>query len=134
MSESEYRHKQVIAVRKDLNMRKGKMIAQGGHAVQLAICPRPTDEDIARGFMVVPLNEHNTAWFRENFKKVGCGAKDEAELIALYNHASELGIPCSMVTDHGITEFNGVHTITAVAVGPAHESLVDLVTGHLPLL
>ena len=31
--------KQVIVLRKDLNMRKGKMVAQGGHAILAAIIP-----------------------------------------------------------------------------------------------
>jgi PTH2 family peptidyl-tRNA hydrolase len=30
-------HKQVIILRKDLNMRKGKMVAQGAHASMRAI-------------------------------------------------------------------------------------------------
>ena len=115
-------------------MRKGKMVAQGGHAVQLAAYPRPTDEDVARGFMIVPLTEHNTSWLRDNFKKVCCSAKDETELLALYERAKELGIPCALVTDSGKTEFHGVPTNTAIAVGPAHEDIVDLVTKGLPLL
>ena len=127
-------HKQVIVLRKDLNMRKGKMVAQGGHAVQLAAYPRPTEKDVLRGFMVVPLTEHNTPWLRDNFKKVCCSAKDETELLALYERAKELGIPCSLVTDSGLTEFHGVPTNTAIAVGPAHEDMVDLVTAGLPLL
>ena len=127
-------HKQVIVLRKDLNMRKGKMVAQGGHAVQLAAYPSPSDEDVARGFMVVPLTEHNTPWLRYNFKKVCCSAKDEAELLDLYERSKAMGIPCSLVTDSGLTEFHGVATNTAVAVGPAHEDIVDLVTKHLPLL
>ena len=129
-----YTHKQVIVLRKDLNMRKGKMVAQGGHAVQLAAYPSPTDEDVARGFMIVPLTEHNTPWLRYNFKKVCCSAKDEAELLDLYERAKALGIPCSLVTDSGLTEFHGVATNTAIAVGPAHEDIVDLVTKGLPLL
>ena len=130
----QHTHKQVIVLRKDLNMRKGKMVAQGGHAVQLAAYPSPTDEDVARGFMVVPLTEHNTPWLRYNFKKVCCSAKDEAELLDLYERAKALGIPCSLVTDSGLTEFHGVATNTAIAVGPAHGDIVDLVTKGLPLL
>ncbi len=115
-------------------MRKGKMVAQGGHAVQLAAYPIPTDEDVSRGFMMVHLTEHNTPWLRYNFKKVCCSAKDEAELLSLYERAKELGIPCSLVTDSGLTEFHGVATNTAIAVGPAHEDIVNLVTAGLPLL
>lgn len=35
------RFKQVIAVRNDLNMRKGKMIAQGAHASIMFFGPSP---------------------------------------------------------------------------------------------
>ena len=63
-------HKQVLVLRKDLNMRKGKMVAQGAHASQMAVYPRPTDEDIARGYILVYLTEHNTPWLRDNFKKI----------------------------------------------------------------
>ncbi len=124
-------HKQVLVLRKDLNMRKGKMVAQGAHASQMAVYPRPTDEDIARGYILVYLTEHNTPWLRDNFKKITCGVKDETELLALYARAQELGIPCSLVTDSGLTEFHNVPTNTAIAVGPAHEDIVNLVTGHL---
>lgn len=132
--ERKHTHKQVLVLRKDLNMRKGKMVAQGAHATQLAAYPSPTDEDVARGYMIVPLTEHNTPWLRDNFKKICCSAKDEAELLALYERAKALGIPCSLITDSGLTEFHGVATNTAVAVGPAHEDIVNLVTAGLPLL
>lgn len=127
-------HKQVIVMRTDLNMRKGKMVAQGGHAVQLAAYPNPTAEDKMRGYMMVPLTEHNTPWLCENFKKVTCGVKSEDELIALYEAARTIGIPCSLVTDSGLTEFKGVPTKTAIAIGPAHEDLINPITGHLTLL
>lgn len=132
--ERKHTHKQVLVLRKDLNMRKGKMVAQGAHATQLAAYPSPTAEDVARGYMIVPLTEHNTPWLRDNFKKICCSAKDEAELLALYERAKALGIPCSLITDSGLTEFHGVATNTAVAVGPAHEDIVNLVTAGLPLL
>lgn len=132
--ERKHTHKQVLVLRKDLNMRKGKMVAQGAHATQLAAYPSPTEEDVARGYMIVPLTEHNTPWLRDNFKKICCSAKDEAELLALYERAKALGIPCSLITDSGLTEFHGVATNTAVAVGPAHEDVVNLVTAGLPLL
>ena len=44
------------------------------------------------------------------------------------------GLPCSLIRDAGLTEFAGVPTLTAVAVGPAELSKVDAITSHLKLL
>lgn len=129
-----YAHKQVLVLRKDLNMRKGKMVAQGAHASQMAVYPRPTEDDVARGWMAVNLNEHSTPWLRDNFKKIAVAVNSEQELRAVHEAALAAGIPCSLVTDSGLTEFGGVPTVTAVAVGPAHEDIVNRITGALPLL
>ena len=129
-----YAHKQVLVLRKDLNMRKGKMVAQGAHASQLAVYPRPTEADVQRGWMTVPLNGHLTPWLRDNFKKITVSVNSEEALRAVHDAALAAGIPCSLVTDSGLTEFGGVPTVTAVAVGPAHEDTVNRITGHLPLL
>ena len=41
-------HKQVIVLRKDLNMRKGKMVAQGAHASMAALLGTARREGEAR--------------------------------------------------------------------------------------
>jgi PTH2 family peptidyl-tRNA hydrolase len=58
----------------------------------------------------------------------------EEELLALYAKAMEAGIITSLITDAGLTEFNGVPTNTCIAVGPDFEDKIDSITGGLPLL
>jgi PTH2 family peptidyl-tRNA hydrolase len=63
---------------------------------------------------------------------VGC--QDEAELLALHEQAKQSGLSFALIRDSGLTEFNGVPTFTALAVGPGEDGEVDKITGHLKLL
>jgi len=126
-------NKQVIILRKDLNMRKGKMVAQGAHA-SLAIFLQKivflSEED---GTLVArfPVSETEYAWLNGNFRKIVLAATSEAELLALFEQAREAGLPCSLIKDNGLTEFKGVETYTAIAIGPAPDVLIDPITGEL---
>jgi PTH2 family peptidyl-tRNA hydrolase len=40
---------------------------------------------------------------------------------------------CHLVQDAGLTEFGGVPTYTAVAIGPDYDDRIDPVTGDLEL-
>lgn len=131
-------HKQVIVMRKDLGMRKGKMVAQGAHASMAAVlnqgrvlatnCKAPSEE------LAIPLTPNIEAWIKGRFKKVCVYVNSEAELLALYEKAKASGIITALITDAGLTEFNGVPTNTCIAVGPDFEDKIDTVTGGLPLL
>lgn len=120
-------HKQVIVVRKDLNMRKGKMVAQGCHsslAVILDLLKTPEG-----------LSDPRAApWLQGSFKKVCVYVNSEAELLEIHTKAKAAGLLNVLITDSGLTEFGGVATNTVVAVGPDTEENVNKVTGHLPLL
>ena len=118
------RRKQVIVLRKDLNMRKGKMVAQGAHASLGAILEDHKLKD----------DEDTTAWLEGRFVKICVGVNSEEELLAVYNQALELGLNCSLIEDAGFTEFDGVPTNTAVGVGPGLPEEIDKVTGGLKLL
>jgi len=124
-------HKQTIVLRKDLNMRKGKMIAQGAHASMRAILKLGRQE--GENF-VIPLDERLAPWLLGRFKKICVSVNSEAELLALHEKAQSLGLITALIQDAGLTEFGGVPTYTAVAVGPDREDRVDSVTGDLPLL
>jgi peptidyl-tRNA hydrolase, PTH2 family len=132
--------KQVIILRKDLNMRKGKMVAQGAHASLLAIlsCAKQTTFSGAlgdgSGTWTLKAPAAMTEWINGQHTKICVSVNSEQELEALYERAKANGIPCAMVTDAGHTEFNGVPTKTAVAIGPAKVDAVDEITGKLPLL
>lgn len=116
--------KQVIVLRKDLGMRAGKMVAQGAHASLGAVLHNgqlKTDPD-------------TKAWLEGRFTKVCVRVESEQDLLDIYNKAKSLGLNCSLIRDAGLTEFHGVPTLTAVAVGPGKPELVDKVTGDLKLL
>lgn len=124
-------HKQTIVLRKDLNMRKGKMVAQGAHASMRAILQLGHREG---GNFVVPLDERLEPWLLGRFKKICVSVNSEAELLQLHQQARSAGLITALIQDAGLTEFGGVPTYTALAVGPDTEDRVDLVTGSLPLL
>ncbi|KAB2906640.1 MAG: aminoacyl-tRNA hydrolase [Kofleriaceae bacterium] len=125
--------KQVIVMRKDLNMRKGKMIAQGAHASLKVFLDRGAlaADGVTFTFTCTPAM---TAWLGGRFKKVCVSVTSEAELDAIAARAREAGIPCAVIVDAGHTEFKGVPTKTCLAIGPADAPDVDAITGSLPLL
>jgi PTH2 family peptidyl-tRNA hydrolase len=124
--------KQVIVLRKDLNMRKGKMVAQGAHASMKVFFDRMSE--ISKTHIEVDFTDEMREWFNGTFTKVCVGVSSEQELLAVYQAACDAGLPCSLITDAGKTEFGGVPTKTAVAVGPAACADVDKITGQLGLL
>lgn len=135
--------KQVIVVRKDLNMRKGKIAAQAAHASTKVFFDRMTKLDGYRYVGGVNLNGEslvlNTTpemmyWIENTFDKICVSVDSESGLDALYGAAVDVGIPCAMIVDCGKTEFNGVATKTCIAIGPDHAEKIDLITGGLPLL
>ncbi len=67
-------------------------------------------------------------------KKITVSVDSEEELKDVYQKALSLGIPAVMVEDHGLTEFNGVHTLTVVGLGPWNDAELDTITGQLSLL
>ena len=124
-------HKQVIVLRKDLNMRKGKLVAQGAHASMGAILGQMSRDGEK---LVMDLSDERLKpWITGRFKKICVYVNSEEELLALHAKAKEAGMICSLIQDAGLTEFGGVKTYTAVAVGPDREDRVDAITGGLPL-
>lgn len=69
-----------------------------------------------------------------SFKKVCVSVDSEGELLALAHEAYASHIPCKIITDSGDTEFNGVPTITCMALGPDWSEVIDEITGELKLL
>lgn len=124
-------HKQVIVIRKDLNMRKGKMVAQGAHASMAAILSIAVLSDTG---LNIPNDPRIQDWLRGKFTKVCVSVNSENELLALHEQAKVAGLLTALIQDSGLTEFGGVATYTAVAIGPDLKSTVDSITGNLPLL
>lgn len=119
--------KMVIVVRKDLNMRKGKMIAQGAHAATEQVLKHCVGPEESRQLI-------QSWWLDHGQRKIVVGVDSEDELIAVKEKALSLGIGTTLITDAGATEFHGVPTRTAVAIGPAEDDKIDQVTGKLRLL
>jgi len=144
--------KQVLVWRKDLNCRKGKLISQCSHAslaVILNMMKKLKVEQeqsvfkrmmnkITKFFWSYNLefeeNSYLDQWLNGKFTKITVSCKDEQELLDLYNQAKDAGIPCVLITDAGLTEFNGVPTNTCIAIGPFWNEEIDKITKHLPLL
>lgn len=126
--------KQVIILRKDLNMRKGKMVAQGAHASLSVILDRLSLHD--DGSLV--MNEEQVTidmleWINGDMTKICVSVDSEQELLDIYNKAKELKLPCSLIKDLGYTEFKEP-TYTAVAIGPGNIDLINSITKNLKLL
>jgi PTH2 family peptidyl-tRNA hydrolase len=128
---SERTHKQAIIIAKYLNMRKGKMIAQGAHASWGAVLSRAQR---VGDHWLIPHDEDIGPWLEGRFAKIALSVDSEHELLALYHQAQSLGLPCALIRDAGLTEFHGVPTLTAIAIGPAEHHKIDPITSHLKLL
>jgi PTH2 family peptidyl-tRNA hydrolase len=111
--------KQAIVVRTDLGMGTGKLAAQVAHASLKAY------ENAGPGVQ--------RDWKSGGEKKVVLKASDEPEVHRLADDARREGLPRAVVSDAGHTQLEP-GTVTALAVGPAEENLVDRVTGDLSLL
>lgn len=124
--------KQVIVMRKDLGMRKGKMIAQGAHAAMAVLLDGAKASETE---LVIALDAAAYQWLvTGRFTKVCVGVDSEAALDDVIARARAAKLPCALITDAGKTEFHGVPTKTCCAVGPAWADEVDAITGALPLL
>jgi len=124
-------HKQIIILRKDLNMRKGKLVAQGAHASLKAILDH--SEVIGDDLLTFKMDERSKPWIQGLFKKICVYVTSEEELLTLYKKAVEENLLCSLIQDTGLTEFKGVPTYTAVAIGPDSEDKINKICQHLPL-
>jgi len=116
--------KQVIVVRRDLNMRLGKAIAQGAHAAMMFMI-----RDIAAGresFENVAFEQ----WLEQGITKICVRADSEAELNEIFAQAKAAGLRVEIIRDAGRTEFAGP-TLTALAIGPDLARNIDAITGHL---
>jgi peptidyl-tRNA hydrolase, PTH2 family len=131
--------KQVIVIRRDLKMRRGKEIAQGAHA-SMAFLTKRLGRWVAEGYGEPPdclamgrFTRAEYRWITGNFRKVVCQVADEEELLELYAAADAAGLECHLIQDAGLTEFGGELTYTALAIGPDDDDRIDPVTGNLRL-
>lgn len=129
--------KQVIVIRKDLGMRRGKEIAQGAHAsiafMANQLVPVPNEHGVDLGIRSLLLSAIEVAWLDSGFRKICCVVNSEKELLDLVQEATFAGVYVELIKDAGATEFGGVPTYTAAAFGPDTDENLDPITGGLTL-
>jgi len=124
--------KQVIVVRTDLSMRKGKLASQVAHAAMKFILDNNQSD---RGDkLIVELSPEEAIWCAERFTKVVARCDSQDELEQLIMKAQLSNVPVYQIVDAGQTEFHGVPTLTCAAFGPCDAEDLDKITGHLKLL
>ena len=145
MAPSSYKAKQMIVMRRDLKMRKGKIAAQSGHACVEAILMALAREQRLGQVRVTPGGEwvyleddgrEATAlsdWFDAGVAKVCVYVDSEEELLDIYEQGLEQGFAVALIRDAGMTEFHGESTFTCLAFEPLRADQIDPITGELPL-
>ena len=114
--------KQVIIVRRDVNMGTGKIAAQVAHAAVMGA------EKVKAS-----RREWFNSWFAAGQAKVVVKVKSIEELMDVRMRAEELNLPVVQVHDSGLTQIPS-GTITCVGIGSAPSELIDKVTFELKLL
>lgn len=111
--------KQVILVRTDLKMEKGKIASQVAHASVASFLKSKKQE--------------NEAWLAGGMKKVVLKVSSEKELMEFYKIAKKEKLNCELISDAGLTQIES-GTVTALGIGPADDKKLDKITGKLKLL
>lgn len=118
-------------MRHDLNMRRGKQIAQGAHAAMAFLCLRLQEQN---SLSLDDFSDAQRAWLEGSFAKVCCRVDSEKALMDIFHRAKSAALDVHLITDSGRTEFHGEPTNTCIAIGPDNSEKIDLITGHLRLL
>lgn len=114
--------KQVIIIRSDLDMNKGKTVAQGAHASLMSYLEaEKKDKKITK------------EWLDSGEKKIVLKVGDEEALTKFFKAFEFKGIPCALVSDAGLTQLPP-GTKTALGIGPWKSSEIDQFTRGLKLL
>ena len=119
MSADDFNYKQLIIVRNDLKLPKGKLAAQAAHAsVEATLRSNQRSVD---------------SWRNEGMAKIVLKADDEKHLLMLLQRGKDAGLITALITDAGHTVV-APGTRTCMAVGPAKVSELDEIFGNLKLL
>lgn len=121
--------KQLILIRRDLKMRRGKEIAQGAHAAMAFLTSVISPE----GHFKRSLTHKELLWVSGSFTKVVLQVQSWESLMDAFRLAKDHGIQAKLITDNGTTEFGGVPTVTALAIGPEDSDVLDPLFGNLKL-
>ncbi|MFH1631029.1 MAG: peptidyl-tRNA hydrolase Pth2 [Candidatus Aenigmatarchaeota archaeon] len=111
--------KQIIVIRKDIKLSKGKAAAQCAHACLSSVIK--ADKKIVDD------------WQHHGQKKVVVGVKNLKELEDIEKKCKKAKIPCALIVDAGLTAVP-TGTITSLGIGPDKSDKIDKITGKLKLL
>jgi PTH2 family peptidyl-tRNA hydrolase len=111
--------KQVIVLRTDLEIGKGKLAAQAAHASVESVF-RSDPKTIQK-------------WRDAGAKKVVLKVSSETELKKIQQLAAKAKLISVLISDAGLTQLKP-GTKTAVGIGPDAEAKIDKITGKLKLL
>lgn len=123
--------KMCIVIRGDLKntkgekVRTGKLLAQAGHSVLGFVW-----ENLKGKKICFELSDEQFKWVQSGQTKIALKAKDEKELVTIYQAAKDAGLTVELITDAGHTEFGGP-TKTCVCIGPNYVDKIDSITGNL---
>ncbi|MBS3064989.1 MAG: peptidyl-tRNA hydrolase Pth2 [DPANN group archaeon] len=118
--------KQVIVVRADIGMSKGKTAAQAAHASVSAVFKTQQHDKIFQATLVKD-------WTKQGAKKIVLQVKSEKDLIKLADLCVRAGLKHAIIKDAGETELPP-GTMTALGIGPDDETKIDKITGSLSAL
>ena len=124
--------KQVIVMRKDLNLSKGRLVTQGAHAsVAFLTDKMKANLSNPEALWWVNLSQAEKEWVYGTFYKVCLSVDSENELLDIGHKAVMLGLSVKYIEE--TTGFDKP-TFTCLAIGPDYSSKIDPVTKHLKLL
>lgn len=111
--------KQVILVRQDLKLPKGKLSVQVAHASLEAALKSDSDKV--------------ESWRAEGGKKVALKVKNEKELYSYQQKSKANGLVATVIRDAGHTVLEP-GTVTCLGIGPDEEEKIDKVSGKLKMV
>ncbi|MFH2021649.1 MAG: peptidyl-tRNA hydrolase Pth2 [archaeon] len=111
--------KQLILIRADLKLPKGKLAAQAAHASVEAVLR--SDKDIVK------------EWRSDGMGKIVVKVDDKKELYKYLQLAKDAGLTTALITDAGKTVV-APGTETCMAIGPDEDEKIDEITRNLKLL
>jgi PTH2 family peptidyl-tRNA hydrolase len=114
--------KQVIIVRSDIKMSRGKLVAQTAHAsLESYEVAKKTNEKVVK------------EWIESGQKKIVVKVGSEDALVKLFKAFEFKKVPCALISDAGLTQLPP-GTKTALGVGPWYSKELNPLTGGLKLL
>ncbi len=113
--------KLIILVRSDLNMSKGKIVAQTAHAT------------VEATISSYSKTNHFWKWRTNGETIIALKVQSREQLLKLIKKAKKNNINNGYIIDKGLTEVDA-GTITVGFIGPDLYSNIDKITGNLKLL